>query len=63
MSDDKHNPGPEDGHLISLSQDHEVRYWTSALNITEERLKEAVAAVGHAASAVRIWLEQHSEQT
>lgn len=55
MSDDK-SKRHADGKLISLTQDHEVEYWTRALEVDEHRLREAVAAVGHAARAVRVWL-------
>lgn len=57
MSDDLKNPGPEDGKRISLTEAHEVAYWTKALNITEEQLGKAVAAVGHMAKDVRIYLD------
>lgn len=57
MPDDRNNPGPEDGKLISLIEDHEVTYWTKTLNIDRDKLKEAVEAVGHSAQAVRAYLE------
>lgn len=57
MSDDLSNPGPEDGKRISLTEAHEVAYWTKALNITEEQLRKAVAAAGHMAKDVRNYLE------
>lgn len=57
MPDDRSNPGPEDGKLISLTEDHEVTYWTKALNVDRAKLKEAVDAVGHSAQAVRFYLD------
>ncbi|HEY4136972.1 MAG TPA: DUF3606 domain-containing protein, partial [Casimicrobiaceae bacterium] len=42
-----------DRNLISLSEDHEVRYWTKALGISEERLRDVVKRVGHSAAKVR----------
>ena len=58
MSDDKSNRGPADRSRINLSEDYEVQYWTKELGVTEERLKEAVAAVGFSADKVREYLRQ-----
>ena len=53
MSDNTNIRGPQDGKLISLKEEHEVRYWTNALGISKEELERAVAAVGHSAEKVR----------
>lgn len=53
MSDDPTDRGPRDRSRISLTQDHEVRYWTQALGVTVETLQQAVQAVGPGAEAVR----------
>ena len=53
MSDDKTKIGSPDRDRISLSEPHEVRSWTESLGVTEDRLREAVAAVGDRADAVR----------
>jgi hypothetical protein len=58
MSDDKTNRGPADRSRINLSEDYEVQYWTKQLGVTEERLQEAVAAVGSSADKVREYLRQ-----
>ena len=42
-----------DSSRISLTQDHEVRYWTEALDVTEERLRQLVKDHGNSAEAVR----------
>ena len=42
-----------DGKLISLKEAYEVQYWTQALGVTPEQLREAVNAVGHSAEKVR----------
>ena len=34
---------------MNVNEDHEVRYWTQALGVSEEKLCEAVAAVGASA--------------
>ena len=53
MPDNLNDPGPQDGKLISLTEDHEVAYWTKALGVTRHQLEDAVAAVGDSAAAVR----------
>ena len=52
-----------DRDLISLAQEHEVRYWTKALGVSEARLREAVARVGHSAAKVRVELGMKEEPT
>ena len=53
MADDKTKKGPADSSRINVNEDYEVDYWTQALGISEEKLKEAVDAVGTSAKAVR----------
>ena len=53
MSDDMKNRGPQDRARISLSEEHEVRYWTQALGVTKDQLAAAVKAVGSSADRVR----------
>jgi len=52
-----------DRNLISLTQEHEVRYWTKALGVSEERLRDAVQRVGHSAAKVRLDLGIKEEPT
>jgi hypothetical protein len=52
-----------DHKLISLSEPHEVRYWTKALGVSEERLREVVGNVGHSAAKVRLELGIKEEST
>ena len=56
MSDDMKNRGPQDRTRISLSEEHEVRYWTQALGVSKEQLAAAVQAVGSSADRVRAHL-------
>lgn len=58
MSDDLENRGGIDRKLISLKEPHEVRYWTTALGISKEKIEQLVAQVGHSAEKVRAQLEQ-----
>lgn len=56
MPDDTSNRGAQDRARINVNEVHEVRYWTEALGVSEEKLREAVAAVGVSADAVRQYL-------
>jgi hypothetical protein len=53
MADDLNDRGAQDRARISLDAPHEVRYWTEALHVSEDRLRELVGQVGHSAKAVR----------
>ncbi|MET3665885.1 DUF3606 domain-containing protein [Caulobacter sp. 1776] len=58
MSDDLNNRGAQDRSRISVGEEHEVRYWTEALGVSEDELKRAVEAVGNSADAVRAHLQR-----
>jgi hypothetical protein len=53
MTDDLRKKTTPDRSKISMSEEHEVRYWTKHLGVTREELQEAVDKVGNAAAAVR----------
>jgi hypothetical protein len=53
MVDDLKNRGAQDRARISMSEEHQVRYWTKALGVSKEQLAAAVAKVGNSAEAVR----------
>ncbi|MGJ7582313.1 DUF3606 domain-containing protein [Variovorax sp. RHLX14] len=56
MADQSNERRPRDSGWINLDEPAEVRYWASALSVTEERLRSAVRAAGDASSAVRQYL-------
>lgn len=58
MSDDKTKTGPQDASRISLGEDYELDYWTTALGVTRERLHDAVGQVGNSADEVRAFLQR-----
>jgi hypothetical protein len=45
-----------DRKLVSLEQEHELRYWTEVLGCTEQELRRAVAQVGNSVRDVRDYL-------
>ncbi|MGB5786667.1 MAG: DUF3606 domain-containing protein [Stenotrophomonas geniculata] len=53
MSDDKKNTGRPDRDRINVNEDYELQYWTTALGVSAEELRAAVAAVGPTTVAVR----------
>lgn len=53
LSDDLNNRGGIDRNLISLKEQHEVDYWTTAMGVTKEELQRLVEKVGHSAAKVR----------
>ena len=56
MSDDLNNRSGGDRTRIALGEEHEVRYWTKALDVSREELEQAVKSVGNEASRVRAHL-------
>lgn len=53
MADDLNNRGAQDRNRISLTEKHEVVYWTKALGISEAELQRLVSKVGNNPAAVR----------
>jgi hypothetical protein len=58
MSDDLTKRGRQDRERISLSEDYEVRYECQKYGITEARLREVIAEVGHMRADVEAFLTQ-----
>lgn len=58
MADNKADTGSPDRDRINMSEDYEVRDWTTSLGVTRERLQEAVDAVGSSADKVREYLRR-----
>lgn len=56
MADDMSYRGPADALRINVNEDHELRYWTKALNVSEAELRAAVADAGVMANDVRAHL-------
>lgn len=53
MTDDKSKTGGPDRERINVNEDYELQYWTKALGVSADELREAVKAVGPTAAAVR----------
>jgi hypothetical protein len=58
MTDSSQNRGEPDRSRINVNQEHEVRYWTKALDVTEDELRAAVDAVGPVADKVRAYFQR-----
>lgn len=57
MPDDKTKVGGQDRTRINVNEDYELRDWANKFNVTPEKLKDAVAAVGTSADAVEKYLK------
>jgi hypothetical protein len=57
MADNLEQRGERDREHISLSQQHELAYWTGRFGVTGEQLRRAVAAVGTRADDVARYLK------
>ncbi len=53
MADNPRLRGKADRSRINLNEPHEVRYWTEALGVNEECLKDTVEQFGNRAKDVR----------
>lgn len=53
MADDTSKSGQGDRQRININQPHELRYWTEALGVSEQQLKDAVKTAGVMAEDVR----------
>ena len=58
MADDKSIRGPADAARINVNEEHELRYWTKTLGVSEAKLRSAIAAAGVMAKDVRTYLGQ-----
>ena len=58
MPDDLTNRGAQDRSRISITEEHEVQYWTKSLGVSREELERAVRSVGNSADAVRRALQK-----
>jgi hypothetical protein len=56
MSDDLSKRRPQDATKVNVNESWELDYWSKKFDVTKERLKEAVKAVGNSASAVQKYL-------
>lgn len=46
MADDLKNTGKQDDIRINVNQPWEVKHWSEKLGVSEEKLRQAVKAVG-----------------
>lgn len=56
MSDDLSKRGPADRSRINVNEAWELRWWTSELGVSAEKLKAAVQAVGVSVAKVKAHL-------
>ena len=59
MADDLKNRGEPDRSRISLSEEHEVRYWIHELGVSESQLRKAISQVGNTVAAIPKHFDGH----
>ena len=62
MSDNKAQPMARDQDRIDVHHEYELCAWAKHFNASEQRVKEAVAAVGDRAGKVREHLSSKSDR-
>lgn len=50
--DNPKKTGEPDRSLVNVNQKHELEYWTKKWGVSEDKLRQAVAAVGTSAAKV-----------
>jgi hypothetical protein len=58
MSDDKNKQDARDRNQVAGNEDYEVDYLADKLNVSKERVKEAIKAVGNDRQKVEEYLSQ-----
>ena len=58
MPDNSNKLGSQDSSRININEMWEVEFWIKKLQVTKEKLKEAVKAVGTSVAAVRKYLQK-----
>ncbi len=62
MSDDTTRREPTDVYVVTLTEEWEVRYWSSRFGVRPRVLKRAVREVGNNAEDVRRYIREHIQQ-
>ncbi|TKC65013.1 DUF3606 domain-containing protein [Pedobacter hiemivivus] len=58
MSDDKNKQDARDRNQVAGNEDYEVQYMADKLNMSKERIKEAINAVGNDRQKIEEYLSQ-----
>ena len=62
MTDNLNKRGGQDRIRIDVSQEHELRNWSQKFGVSQDRLKEAVQAVGTQADKVKSHLSAGADR-
>jgi hypothetical protein len=61
MADNSKPVGSPDTKRINVKQPHELRDWAESLGVSEERVCEAVRAVGDSATKIKDYLSKKAK--
>ncbi|WP_051937287.1 DUF3606 domain-containing protein [Erwinia sp. 9145] len=54
-----HRREPENTENVEIQEQWQITYWTQKLNVTQERLRQAIVNVGSNKAEVHRWLKTH----
>ena len=58
MTDDLEKRGPQDRARVNVREEHELKWWTEKLGVSDEQLRRAVSEVGPSADKVAKFLNR-----
>ncbi|WP_016854804.1 DUF3606 domain-containing protein [Halomonas smyrnensis] len=58
MSDNLQHRGSPDTEKVNLGQPHEIQYWTERFGVSEQKLRQAVDAVGVYVTDIEAYLKR-----
>ncbi len=58
MPDDLGKKGAQDRKRINIHESYEMEYWTKALGVSPDQLRDAVSAVGTSVEKVKEYLKK-----
>ena len=59
MTDNLSRTVQQDDSSITINQDYELEYWAKRMNVSIEKIKAAVAAVGFKVADIQDWLKNN----
>jgi hypothetical protein len=59
MTDNLSRTVQQDDSSITINQDYELEYWAKKMNVSKEKIKTAVAAVGFKVADIQDWLKNN----
>jgi hypothetical protein len=58
MADNLNSAGNDNEAIINVDEQHDLQTWTNELDVAEEKLRQAIAAVGPLVKDVKRYLQK-----